>query len=268
MPLKNQTVLVTRTNDKSCHLKKGLESHGADVISHPVIEILPLEDFSDLDRQIAHFERFGSVVFVSSNGVTHFFNRATNLPDHSVGFIAIGEATAERIRDALGLAGRKPVGFAEVKTPSRSNSESLADFIINEDANFTGAKASYLIVRADRGSNVLAERLTQSNIAFEEVVAYRSCDLKQADPQVLSLIAQGKIDWITLTSSAIAKSAFNLFGEAIEQGRKLNSQSCKIASISPTTTQSARDCGLAVDTEAKTFDFSGLVDAIKDYGSG
>ena len=254
MPLKNQTVLVTRTNDKPCLLKLGLESAGAKAISHPVIEILPLEDFSELDQQIAQIERFGSIVFVSSNSVKHFFDRATH-PLQPVEFIAIGDATAVRIREALGHA-------AEVKTPTYSNSDSLADFIIAENL-----KAPFLIVRADRGSKILPDRLTKANIAFEEVVAYRSCDLKQADPKILSLITEGKIDWITLTSSAIAKSVFNLFGEAIEQGRTLNPQCCKIASISPTTTQSARGCGLVVDAEAKTFDFSGLVKAIKEYDS-
>ena len=93
-----------------------------------------------------------------------------------------------------------------------------------------------LLIRGDRGSDVLDQRLAQQEIECESVVAYRSVDVAEAQPVAVELLAAGQIDWVTATSSAIGRSAVRLFGQWLvgDSGVEENPQA-KLVSISPTT---------------------------------
>ena len=254
-PLRGQTVLVTRPAEQAGSLREHLERQGVSVIVHPAIEIKPPADFSKLDASLATLKRTDSyqwVVFVSGNGVKHFFDRLKQqdlsidlLKDRNVA--AIGAAT---------LAQLETVGIRKVRSPAVSNSESLAELIIEQASG-----QRVLIIRADRGSDELANRLKGATIDFEEVVAYRSTDVKSADPAVVKMISEGKIDWVTMTSSAIASSSIRLFGDAItNSGGKV-----KTVSISPRTSQAMRDLGFEPDAEAVKFNMAGIVAAMQNF---
>lgn len=263
--LAGKTVLVTRSAQQSESLCQALESHGASTITFPVIKIVGLEDFSEVDRAVANLQTYELVVFVSSNGVNHFLDRVTNLSLlNSAKIVAIGKATQAQLHSTLG-------NQVEILVPDSSNSDSVADLITNES---TQTNSRVLIIRANRGSNVLSDRLEKHNsqtdqeIQFDEVVAYQSLDVEVADPTIENFIIEGKIDWITLTSSAIARSALKLFGESIRTGNSHNPKKCKLVSISPTTSQTIRDCGFEPHTEAITYNIDGIVEAISKNQNG
>ena len=69
------------------------------------------------------------------------------------------------------------------------------------------------------------------------------------------MIRQKNVDWVTLTSSAIAENVQRLFGEALHENTKA-------VSISPTTTAAAESVGLAVAATANEASLDGLVNAI------
>ena len=253
--LRGQTVLVTRSAEQAGSFRERLERLGARVVVHPAIEIKPPADFAKLDASLANLKRTDSyqwVVFVSGNGVTHFFDRfqqqgLTLELFQNLNVVAIGAAT---------LAQLETIGIKKVRTPTVSNSESLAELIIDQ-----AAQRRVLIIRADRGSEELANRLEGAKIDFEEVVAYRSTDVKSADPAVLKMISEGKIDWVTMTSSAIASSSIRLFGDAItNSGGKV-----KTVSISPRTSQAMRDLGFEPDAEAVEINMAGIVAAMQNF---
>ena len=85
-------------------------------------------------------------------------------------------------------------------------------------------------------------------------MTYLSRDVTQPDPGVAELLSSGQIDWITVTSSAIARSLAKLFGEKLRQS--------KLASISPVTSAALRELGYEVSAEAVEYTMPGLVDAI------
>lgn len=252
--LRGQTVLVTRSAEQAGSLRERLEGLGAKVVVHPAIEIKPPANFSELDAGLADLIRDDSyqwVVFASGNGVKHFFDRMRQ-QDLSVDLLenrsvaAIGAAT---------LAKLETIGIEKVDSPAVSNSESLAELIIDQAAG-----QRVLIIRADRGSDELANRLKAATIDFQEVVAYRSTDVKSADPAVLKMISEGKVDWVTMTSSAIASSSIRLFGDAITN----SAGKVKTVSISPRTSQAMRDLGFEPDAEAIDFNMAGIVAAMQD----
>ena len=65
---------------------------------------------------------------------------------------------------------------------------------------------------------------------------------------------QGDIHWVAVTSSAIAKSLVQQYGEALRQTR--------LASISSLTSDALRELGYEPSVEAKEATLPALVDAI------
>ena len=109
-------------------------------------------------------------------------------------------------------------------------------------------------MRASRGRELLAERLALAGARVEQVVAYESRDVVQPDEKIVEQLAAGQIDWIAVTSSAIALSLVRLLGDALKKA--------KLASISPITSQTLRDSGHAVAAEAAEYTMAGVVAAI------
>ena len=162
--------------------------------------------------------------------------------------LGIGSATCEALADR---------GVEAKAVPGKSDSSSVAEFLIGHPHHtFDGGT---LIVRADRGSDVLAERLNAEGIEFERVVAYRSVDRASVSADSIRTMEAGQIDWVTVTSSAIAGSLVQLFGNALNE--------TKLVSISPTTSAALHKLGYSVATEATDYNMPGIVDALVDRES-
>jgi len=74
------------------------------------------------------------------------------------------------------------------------------------------------------------------------------------DGEVAAALAAGQIDWITVTSSAIARSLAALFGEQLRKA--------KLASISPITTATLVELGFRPAAEAAEYTMLGVAEAI------
>jgi len=247
--------MVSRPAGQAHSLASSLRELGADVLIEPVIEIQPPSNWAELDRAIQNVAegRVSTLVFVSVNGVRVFLDRfaqlaqatkAVEMPKlEGVCVIGIGKATCGA------LSAR---GIEALAVPGKSDSNSVADFLI--DPVNRGGEGGILIVRADRGSDLLRDRLKESQIEFEQVVAYRSIDRETVSAESIQAMKAGEIDWVTVTSSAIAGSLARLFGDALKQ--------TKLASISPTTSAALRDLGYSPASEATDYNMPGIVQAI------
>jgi uroporphyrinogen III methyltransferase / synthase len=111
-----------------------------------------------------------------------------------------------------------------------------------------------LLVRASRGREVLAETLTAAGGAVTQVVAYESRDVATPDESIAKAIAAGRVDWVTVTSSAIARALVALFGEDLRR--------TKLAAISPLTAGVLVDAGYPATAVATEYTSAGLVAAI------
>ena len=111
-----------------------------------------------------------------------------------------------------------------------------------------------LLVRADRGRDVMRRGLEAAGHAVTEVAAYAVVPVRELDRAALSAVDAGRIDWVTVTSGAIAESAVRLFGDRMKGWR--------VASISPLTTQVLAGLGIVAACEASTPTSAALVAAI------
>lgn len=244
-PLFGVRVLVTRPAHQAPALAAALSDLGADVLVQPAIEIAPPADWQPVDRALEQLDRYDWLVFSSANGVRALLDRLLVRRDlralGRVKLAAIGPGSAEELaRYHL---------RADV-VPDEYRAESLAAALGDEAAR--GKR--FLLARASRGRELLAHELESTGASVEQIVVYTSRDVAQADAAVADLLRDGKIDWVTVTSSAIARSLAQLFGPRLRESR--------LATISPITSATLRELGYDVAVEARQYTTAGLVEAI------
>jgi uroporphyrinogen III methyltransferase / synthase len=245
-PLSRVRIMVTRAEGPADPLPAQLRELGADVVLQPVIRISPPPDWHPVDEALARLHEFDWLVFSSANGVRYLFERIKGsgvfiqrVPPR---IAAMGPGTAEALA---------PYGLHADLVPEQFRAEALAEALTPYAAG-----RRFLLARASRGREVLAEQLTAAGAMVEQIVVYTSSDVEQPEADIAALLQSGRIDWITVTSSAIARSLAKLFGGELHRA--------KLVSISPITSDVLRELGYAPAVEARQYTISGLVAAIVD----
>ncbi len=244
-PLFGQRVLLTRPRDQSGELIALFRELGAEVAVQPAIEIGPPSDWQPVDEAMECLDRYDWLVFSSVNGVDYLVERLLSQGHDlrrlaNLQLAAIGPATAKRLEH---------YHLAATVVPGEYRAEALAEALAADAAD-----KRFLLARASRGREVLAERLREAGAEVDQVVVYTSRDVLQPDPDFVETLRAGRFDWVTVTSSAIARALDSLFGTALDCSR--------LASISPITSQTLRELGHEPAVEATEFTMKGLVDAI------
>ncbi len=250
-PLENLRIIVTRpivAESGPDRLVSRLSDAGATVNHSPLIETEALADSKRLDEILRRLGGFEAVVFVSPNGVQFFVERVLSLANSldtlkqlSIG--SIGPGTTQRLRQ-LGLQ----VSFQAQQNDSRG----MAGAILAERP-----KGPILLVRGNRGSEVLNQKLTVEAVEFESVVVYNTRMVSSVPDDLLEEMASGKWHWITITSSEIARAAIELLGERLNR--------IKVVSLGPSISQVFSSAGFSVAKESTTQNFDGLVRAIIEF---
>lgn len=240
-------MLLTRPNRSPDLLLEKLNCLGADGITHPLITFSDPSDRDHVTAVLSRLDGFSIAAFLSQQAAIAFCKHNHPHGASTPRFASMGIGTRNRLRE---------LGHEAPLVPEKSNSESMAELLIEEHKK-TGSPKPILILRANRGSDVLPNALRLAGIPFEELAIYESHDVTKADPAIEHDLADGKFDWLTITSSAIARNVAKLFADHLGH--------TKIVSISPTTTKAAMDAGLTVAAEATDYNMDGLVDAIVRY---
>ena len=244
-PLFGQTVLVTRAAHQSESLGDQLRDLGANVLYQPAIEITPPNDWTPVDHAIDQLDSYDWLVFSSRNGVEAFLDRLWQQGADwrklaHCRLAAIGPGTAAALAEHHLRVDAQPEEY---------RAEALADLLAPK------AKDSrFLLLRASRGREVLAESLTAAGGSVEQVVVYTSQDVPTPDPQVAAALEGGEIDWVTATSSAIARSLGQLFGTSLGKA--------KLLAISPLTASVLSEQGHPAAAVAEVYTMEGMIDAL------
>jgi uroporphyrinogen III methyltransferase/synthase len=246
-PLFGRRIVVTRPAEQTGPIRDRLRKLGADVYLQPAIMIGEPDDWRPVDEAMAAAEQFDWIVFSSANGVEALLRRLWQTGRdlralQSLRIAAIGPGTAEKLAEFHLRADLIPDAY---------RAEALAAKLCDEVPR---GRRRFLLIRASRGREVLADTLRAAGGEVTQVVAYRSTDVAQPDAEIAALLADGKIDWMTVTSSAIARSLVALFGESLRR--------TKLASISPITSATLRESGFEPAAEAVEFTLDGVADAI------
>jgi uroporphyrinogen III methyltransferase/synthase len=250
-PLFGRRVLVTRPSDEAGRAAADLEALGAEVLLAPTVTIGPPADPSGLDRAIDRLDEFDWLVFTSANGVRYFLDR---LRDRGRDLRALGRLKLA----AIGPATAEALAAFRLRAdlvPDEYRSEALAASLAERAAG-----RGVLLARADRGRTLLKDELERV-ARVEQVAVYANADADALPPAVAERLAEGSVDWITLTSSAITERLHALLPD---RARPLVGRSIRLASISPVTTATAERLGWHVAVEAREYTWPGLVQALTD----
>ncbi len=244
-PLFGQTIMVTRPRAQAASLAGLLSEQGANVVLQPAIEITEPTDWHPVDDAIRQLHHYDWLVFSSTNGVQFFVERllASGWDTRSLGGLkiaAVGPGTAQALSRYYLTADLQPDEF---------HAEGLTEEL---DQHASGQR--FLIPRASRGREVLPDKLRRAGGAVDQIVVYRSQDVEVPAPETQSRLAAGEIDWVTVTSSAIARALAKMFGEDLRKAR--------LASLSPITSATLRELGFEPSIEAASHTMQGLVDAL------
>ncbi|TYT76173.1 uroporphyrinogen-III C-methyltransferase [Desulfobotulus mexicanus] len=250
-PLLGRRILVTRAREQASDLIAQLTQLGAHCIEMPTIRVVPPEDMSDMDAAIDRLGEYDWLVFTSVNGVKYFFKRLFDRgldvrALHRVKTACIGPVTAERLLD---------YGIRCDILPENYRAESVVDAFRKE--KMSGVRV--LLPRAAEARSVLPDSLREMGAHMDEVTAYVTLPVKDQAEELIALLEKEGADMVTFTSSSTVKNFRSLipdehFGNLI--------QKLKVASIGPITSDTARELGFHVDTEALEYTIPGLVQAI------
>ncbi|MCI0643052.1 MAG: uroporphyrinogen-III C-methyltransferase [Gemmataceae bacterium] len=254
MPLFGKRVLVTRPKLQAGDLVTKLAALGAVPIALPAVEIREPMDWTAVDRAIAELQRYDWLVFTSANGVYAFLGRLLhqNRDLRSLGhtrLAAIGPKTAAALR-SYHL-------FGDL-VPAKYQSEDLAAALLEK----IKPGARILLARADRGRDVLRQELAKT-CTVEQIAVYSQVDAVEPNHPALEQLRRGEIDFITLTSSNIAKAILAALDEVCRQ--RILSGRTRLVSISPVTSADIRALGLPVAVEAKSATSDDMLEALIEW---
>jgi uroporphyrinogen III methyltransferase/synthase len=251
LPLFGQRIVITRPAEESTRAAEALEALGAEVLVAPTVAVRPISDPAPLDAAIERLDHYDWLAFTSANGVRFFLQRLSERGRdlRALGHLklaAIGPVTADALARFHLQADLLPYSY---------RSESLAE-VLGERAQ--GRRI--LLARADRGRTLLKDEL-QKLANVDQVAVYHNADAESLPESVVERILDGTVDWITLTSSAIAARLHGLLPAAARQrvGREV-----RLAALSPVTAQAATRLGWNVSVEASVFTWTGLIQALVD----
>jgi uroporphyrinogen III methyltransferase/synthase len=249
-PLFGKRVLVTRPRQQAGDMMRRLEELGAVPYALPAVEIRDPTDWSPVDAALARLAQYHWLVFTSVNGVRFFFRRLlqTGGDLRALGAIrlaVIGPSTADALRS---------FHLNPDLVPPRYCSESLAMALRERTAG-----QRVLLARADRGRDLLRRELAQS-AKVDQIAVYSQVDAIVSGAEALNQVRQGELDFVTLTSSNIARSLFQALDRVGHE--RIATGKVQLVSISPVTSQTVRELGLPVAAEATEYTTAGLLDAL------
>ncbi|MDR1142146.1 MAG: uroporphyrinogen-III synthase [Planctomycetaceae bacterium] len=267
------TVLLTRPEHLVKPLQLELESLGWTVLLQPTIEICPPDSWVEVDNAIHRLildkkeDHFDWLIFSSVNGIQFFFDRDQFLrkekkesDKQSLEVFNDQTAFLKSVRIAVigaetGAALQRRIGRRADILPEIFSAEGVLDHLLIEA--YAGQR--FLLLRANRGRDILRCRLEEAGGIVTEVVVYRSVDVEQPSPEIAELMRLGRIDYVTVTSSSIACSLVRMFGEDLRQS--------ELISISPITSKTLCDLGFPPQHEAQIASIKGIFEVLSQFNA-
>jgi uroporphyrinogen-III synthase len=165
-PLAGKRVVVTRAESQSAALTAALKAQGAEVVSLPLIQVLPPQDYAPLDSALRDLANFDWLIFTSQNAVTAVANRISVIPPAPL----LAGSEARNLSSTANIASAGSVRIAAVGKATAEAAESAGFTVAHIGQGGTAATLvlelvselhdkRVLVPRSDRAASELAPRL-------------------------------------------------------------------------------------------------------------
>lgn len=248
-PLFGKNILVTRSRTQSSSLVAKIMDLGGNPIEIPTIRIEKVDDNKELENEINNISNYNYLILTSQNGVNIFFDKLTemNLDLRQLANIkicAIGLATAKELKMRGIIADIVPKKFV-----GEAMYEELKDIVNSND--------KILIPRSANSRDFLVDKLSEI-CRVKEVHTYKTEIEDKYKEEIISLLNEKAIDYITFTSSSTVSNFIDIIG--VDNIDKL--KDTKVISIGPITSNTANKLGLKVYKEPTNYTINDLINCI------
>lgn len=245
-PMFGQRILVTREHASGF---ESLEELGAEIIEFPAIEILPPENYKELDESIGKISAYDWVIFTSANGVRHFLKRFFELGRDirdlkGIKICAIGAKTASEINK---------YGMKVDIVPEEFRAEGLIEAFLNVSRQQSAVSSQelnsgllkglrFLLPRAEKARETFPEKVRELGGDIDVPAAYRAVKPDIHGKRLRRYLREGRITIATFTSAA----TFNNFMEIMDGDALEFLKGVSIAVIGPVTAKAVEKAGFKV----------------------
>ncbi len=189
-PLHGRHIVITRPIGQAGKLTGLIKEAGGEVVSFPLIEIAPLDNYQAFESVMSRLNAFDWAIFISSNAVQNAMPLVSKLKlPSNLKFAAIGPSTAAELNK---------FGIQNTLIPQdRFDSESLLALPEMQAVN----NQKVMIFRGVGGREVLADTLKSRGAEVHFAECYQRINPQKDLSMITMLSQQGLLDAIVITSS-------------------------------------------------------------------
>ncbi len=238
-PLKNKTVLVTRSKDQAEEFINQLTNLGANTIALPLIATKSINQ-KELSQSIKT-QHFDWIIFTSPNAVTYFFDTVN--PKEITSKIAVVGSKTKEVIEAFNLN----VDFIPTKFIAKQLAKELP---------LSGSE-SIFIPRSSIAKNDAISILENRNCYIKTLSIYENYQVNYSKEE-LNKVTNQNIDFITFASGSTIKSFLELDFPIKNE---------KIICIGPETAKVAEQYKILVAGIATPHNMDGMIDELIQLSS-
>lgn len=197
-------VLVTRPRHQAERLCYLIEQQGWNAIRLPTLEIVAVKK-EEIKQQLKTINKYQWLIFISANAVNFAIKANNGKIDcfNNSSIAAVGNATGK----ALTVAGLS----AELIPKTSFNTEGL---LATKEMHDVKGK-SCLIIRGEGGRESLADGLRDRGAKIDYLEVYRRIQPQVINLTGISMLQQGKINAITISSGESLSNLLTMIGKKI-----------------------------------------------------
>jgi uroporphyrinogen III methyltransferase/synthase len=253
-PFFGKRIIVTRSRDQASVFSEMLIDRGATTVEFPTIEVVPPENWNELDSAIKAIETYNWLIFTSGNAVRFFMERLRSLNKDlrvlkGVNICTVGPKTSESLES---------YGLKADLIPSEFKAEGVLTAL--GGVKVRGLK--FLIPRAKVAREIIPDRLRELGAEVTVATAYENRKPASDVERVRKLLEEKKIAAITFTSSSTVHNFVEILGQK-EYKSLLNGVA--IACIGPVTAKTAEEYGMKTNIMPKDYTIPALVNELADF---
>ena len=254
LPLKNKTIVVTRTVEQSKESASALTRFGANVIVFPTLEIVPPASWDGFDSLVSNQDKIDFIIFTSAHAVEMFHLRCSEL-NIDVNFgkikvVAVGNKTS-----AICNRFNIPVNIIPEKFSAEGVIEKLSEFNLKDKIVF--------IPRSAIGREELPLGLKELGAVIKSVPVYNvSLPTKEHIKSNLEMLNKSNPDLFIFTSPSTFENFLQILNIVNPVGYFNNYD---VAAIGPTTKATIENRRVKVNIMPDEYTTDGLIKKIIDY---
>jgi len=254
LPLKNKTIIITRTVEQSNESASELTKYGAKVIVFPTLEIVPPSNWDEFDSIISSQDKIDFIIFTSAHAVQMFNQRCNELKIKinfsTIKVVAVGNKTSS-VCEKYNI----PVDVIPERFSSEGVVEMLAKFNLNKKVVF--------IPRSAIGREELPRGLKELGAVINSVPVYNvSLPTKENIKNNLDKLNSSNPDLFIFTSPSTFENFLQILN-VINPAEYFKGYD--IAAIGPTTKTAIENRRVKVSIMPDEYTIEGLIKKILSY---